>query len=150
MTKAREGAIAGLAGRQRTMVAHEQLIALRCSRRGIAHWVKRGRLHPVFLSSGGPVITIGTGPGISGFRVNGSIAPGMAHSGRTAIGGGRTAGMSGSPRTGCESPPFRQARVQTSPSFLPSLAQRNTLVEFSQPAGDGRRARFMRIGPRTG
>lgn len=48
MTQGRDAAIGDLAGRQRTIVAHEQLILLGCSRRGIAHWVSRGRLCPVF------------------------------------------------------------------------------------------------------
>jgi hypothetical protein len=48
MTQGRDAAIAALAGRQRTIVAHEQLLELGCARRTIAHWVKRGRLQPVF------------------------------------------------------------------------------------------------------
>jgi very-short-patch-repair endonuclease len=46
----RDGRIAALAGQQRTIVAHHQLIALGCPRRVIAHWVNRGRLHPVFFA----------------------------------------------------------------------------------------------------
>ena len=41
----RDEALAALAGRQRTMVAHRQLIAVGCSQRVIAHWVNRGRLY---------------------------------------------------------------------------------------------------------
>lgn len=48
MTQMRDGAVAALAGRQRTVVTHEQLIALGCSRRVVAHWVSRGRLRGVF------------------------------------------------------------------------------------------------------
>lgn len=44
----RDGRAAALAGGQRTIVSHEQLIDLGCGRAVIAHWVKRGRLHPVF------------------------------------------------------------------------------------------------------
>lgn len=44
----RDGAVAALAGRQRTIVSHEQLLALGCGRRVIAHWVNRGRLRVVF------------------------------------------------------------------------------------------------------
>jgi very-short-patch-repair endonuclease len=46
----RDGRIAALAGRQRTIVSHQQLIALGCSRRVIAHWVNRGRLQLVFFA----------------------------------------------------------------------------------------------------
>jgi very-short-patch-repair endonuclease len=46
----RDGRIAALAGQQRTIVAHHQLIALGCTRRVIAHWVNRGRLQPVFFA----------------------------------------------------------------------------------------------------
>ena len=46
----RDARMAALAGGQRTMVAHHQLIALGCSRRVIAHWVNRGRLQPVFFA----------------------------------------------------------------------------------------------------
>jgi very-short-patch-repair endonuclease len=48
MPQARDAAIAVLAGRQRTIVAHGQLVKLGCSRGGIAHWVSRGRLRSVF------------------------------------------------------------------------------------------------------
>lgn len=48
MTQAWDAAIARLAGRQRTIVAHDQLLAIGCSRRAIAHWVARERLHAVF------------------------------------------------------------------------------------------------------
>jgi len=48
MTQGRDAAIAALAGRQRTIVGHEQLVALGSGRSGIAHWVKRGRLQSVF------------------------------------------------------------------------------------------------------
>lgn len=48
MTQEWDAAIAALAGRQRTLATHEQLVAIGCSRRTIAHWVARGRLHPVF------------------------------------------------------------------------------------------------------
>ena len=44
----RDGEVARLAGTQRTIVSHEQLRRLGCSRRVIAHWVNRGRLHVVF------------------------------------------------------------------------------------------------------
>ncbi len=44
----RDGAVARLAGKQRTMVSHEQLTGLGCTRRAIAHWVNRGRLHAEF------------------------------------------------------------------------------------------------------
>jgi very-short-patch-repair endonuclease len=44
----RDAEVAGLAGRQRTIVSHEQLIALGCGRRLIGRWVARGRLHVVF------------------------------------------------------------------------------------------------------
>jgi very-short-patch-repair endonuclease len=40
--------VTALAGGQRTIVSHEQLLALGCSRRVIAHWVNRGRLHVRF------------------------------------------------------------------------------------------------------
>jgi very-short-patch-repair endonuclease len=45
----RDAAVAGLAGAQRTIVGHAQLLELGCSRRTIAHWVNRGRLHVRFL-----------------------------------------------------------------------------------------------------
>src|SRR3984885_12770768 len=48
MTQARDVAIAELAGGQRTIVAHEQLVILGCSHRAIAHWVSRGRFRSVF------------------------------------------------------------------------------------------------------
>jgi very-short-patch-repair endonuclease len=48
MTQWRDGAVAALAGRQRTIVSHAQLIELGCSPRAISHWVSRGRLHAVF------------------------------------------------------------------------------------------------------
>jgi very-short-patch-repair endonuclease/mRNA-degrading endonuclease toxin of MazEF toxin-antitoxin module len=48
MTQGWDAAIAAIAGRQRTIVAHYQLLAIGCSRRVIAHWVTRGRLHVVF------------------------------------------------------------------------------------------------------
>jgi very-short-patch-repair endonuclease len=48
MTQAWDAAIAALAGGQRTIVAHDQLLAIGCSRRTIAHWVGRHRLHVVF------------------------------------------------------------------------------------------------------
>jgi very-short-patch-repair endonuclease len=48
MTQEWDAAIAGLAGRHRTIVAHEQLLAVGCSRRAIAHWVNQARLHSVF------------------------------------------------------------------------------------------------------
>jgi very-short-patch-repair endonuclease len=48
MTQGRDAAIAALAGRQRTILSHEQLTALGCSRRVIAHWVHRGRFQLVF------------------------------------------------------------------------------------------------------
>jgi very-short-patch-repair endonuclease len=44
----RDAAVATLAGGQRSIVSHEQLLALGCSRRVIAHWVDRGRLQVVF------------------------------------------------------------------------------------------------------
>jgi very-short-patch-repair endonuclease len=44
----RDAAVARLAGRQRTIVAHTQLIALGCSRRVVSHWVNRGRMQVVF------------------------------------------------------------------------------------------------------
>lgn len=44
----RDAAVASLAAGQRTIVTNEQLIALGCGRRVIAHWVNRGRLHAVF------------------------------------------------------------------------------------------------------
>ncbi len=44
----RDGVIARLAARQRTIVSHDQLIEHGCGRRVIAHWVSRGRLTPVF------------------------------------------------------------------------------------------------------
>lgn len=48
MTQERDAAVAALAGSQRTIVGHEQLISLGCSRRVIAHWVSRGRLRAEF------------------------------------------------------------------------------------------------------
>ncbi len=48
MTQGRDAAIAVLAGRHRTILSHEQLTALGCSRRVIAHWVHRGRFQSVF------------------------------------------------------------------------------------------------------
>jgi hypothetical protein len=48
MTQEWDAAIAALAGRQRTLVTHDQLLAIGCSRRTIAHWVERERLHAVF------------------------------------------------------------------------------------------------------
>lgn len=44
----RDAAVTALAGDQRTIVEHAQLIALGCSRRAIAHWVTQGRLHVRF------------------------------------------------------------------------------------------------------
>jgi very-short-patch-repair endonuclease len=44
----RDAAVAALAGGQRTIVSHQQLIERGCSRRAIAGWVNRGRLHAVF------------------------------------------------------------------------------------------------------
>jgi very-short-patch-repair endonuclease len=44
----RDARVAALAGGQRTIVSHEQLIGLGFSPRTIAHWVNRGRLTPVF------------------------------------------------------------------------------------------------------
>jgi very-short-patch-repair endonuclease len=44
----RDAAVAALAGTQRTIVSHEQLVALGCTRRVVAHWVNRGRLHVRF------------------------------------------------------------------------------------------------------
>ena len=41
-------ALAALAGAQRTIVSHKQLLALGYGRRTIAHWVSRGRLQRVF------------------------------------------------------------------------------------------------------
>jgi len=41
-------ALSALAGAQRTIVSHEQLLALGYGRRTIAHWVERGRLERVF------------------------------------------------------------------------------------------------------
>lgn len=48
MTQEWDAAIAALAGRQRTIVAHYQLMSIDCGRRTIAHWVNRHRLHVVF------------------------------------------------------------------------------------------------------
>jgi very-short-patch-repair endonuclease len=48
LTQAWDGAIAALAGRQRTIAGHDQLLALGCSPRAIAHWVNRARLNPIF------------------------------------------------------------------------------------------------------
>lgn len=48
MTQGRDAAIAELAGRQRTIVGHGQLLAVGCGRRAIAHWVNRGRVQVVF------------------------------------------------------------------------------------------------------
>ncbi len=44
----RDGLVAKLAGAQRTIVSHEELIAHGYGRRVIAHWVNRGRLTSVF------------------------------------------------------------------------------------------------------
>lgn len=44
----RDAAVAALAGGQRTIVSHEQLLEHGCSRRVIAHWVNGGRLQVVF------------------------------------------------------------------------------------------------------
>lgn len=44
----RDGRVAELAGRQRTIVSHVQLLGLGGSRRVIAHWVSSGRLQIVF------------------------------------------------------------------------------------------------------
>jgi len=44
----RDARVAALAGGQRTIVAHEQLIDLGFGRRTITHWVTRGRLRVVF------------------------------------------------------------------------------------------------------
>ena len=44
----RDEALSALAGAQRTMVSHGQLLAFGYGRRTIAHWVNRGRLHPFF------------------------------------------------------------------------------------------------------
>jgi very-short-patch-repair endonuclease len=44
----RDDAVAALAGGQRTIVTHGQLIALGCGQRRVAHWVNRGRLQVVF------------------------------------------------------------------------------------------------------
>jgi very-short-patch-repair endonuclease/Arc/MetJ-type ribon-helix-helix transcriptional regulator len=41
-------ALSALAGAQRTIVSHEQLLTLGYGRRTIAHWVNRGRLQPDF------------------------------------------------------------------------------------------------------
>lgn len=48
MTLMWDAEISALAGRHRTIVAHDQLLAIGASRRTIARWVNRGRLHPVF------------------------------------------------------------------------------------------------------
>jgi len=48
MTQSRDAWIPTLAGRQRTIVGHEQLLAMGFSRRVIAHWVNRGRFQVVF------------------------------------------------------------------------------------------------------
>jgi very-short-patch-repair endonuclease len=48
MTQSWDAAMAAIAGRQRTIVAHDQLLAIGCGRRTIARWLNRGRLHPVF------------------------------------------------------------------------------------------------------
>jgi very-short-patch-repair endonuclease len=48
MTQSWDAAIAAIAGRQRTIVGHGQLLAIGCSRRTIAHWVNRHRLYAVF------------------------------------------------------------------------------------------------------
>ena len=48
MTPVWDAAIAALAGRQHTIVGHEQLLELGCGRRTVARWVSRGRLHSVF------------------------------------------------------------------------------------------------------
>lgn len=44
----RDEAMSALAGAQRTMVSHEQLLRFGYGRRTIAHWSSRGRLHPFF------------------------------------------------------------------------------------------------------
>ncbi|MBV9000264.1 MAG: DUF559 domain-containing protein [Solirubrobacterales bacterium] len=44
----RDEALSALAGAQRTMVSHEQLLTIGYGRRTIAHWANRGRLHPFF------------------------------------------------------------------------------------------------------
>jgi very-short-patch-repair endonuclease len=44
----RDAAVAALAGRQRTIVSHEQLLGLGCPPRVIAHWVNRGRMQVRF------------------------------------------------------------------------------------------------------
>ncbi|HJS92791.1 MAG TPA: hypothetical protein VJ741_00910 [Solirubrobacteraceae bacterium] len=44
----RDRAVAALAGVQRTIVSHEQLLEHGCTRRVIARWVNRGRLQIVF------------------------------------------------------------------------------------------------------
>jgi very-short-patch-repair endonuclease len=43
-----DDAVAALAGGQRTIVTHKQLIEVGCSQRRVAHWVNRGRLQVVF------------------------------------------------------------------------------------------------------
>jgi very-short-patch-repair endonuclease len=48
MTESWDAAMAAIAGRQRTIVAHDQLLAIGCGRRTIARWLNRGRLHTVF------------------------------------------------------------------------------------------------------
>src|SRR5947209_16973689 len=48
MTQEWDAEMAVLAGGQRTIVTHDQLLAIGCGRRTIARWVRSGRLHPVF------------------------------------------------------------------------------------------------------
>ncbi len=48
MTQSWDAATGAIAGRQRTIVGHDQLLAIGCGRRTIARWVQRRRLHPVF------------------------------------------------------------------------------------------------------
>ncbi len=48
MTQEWDAQMAAIAGRHRTIVTHEQLLAIGCGRRTIARWVKSRRLHPVF------------------------------------------------------------------------------------------------------
>jgi very-short-patch-repair endonuclease len=44
----RDEAVAALAAAQRTIVSRQQLIALGCGKRQVAHWANRGRLQVVF------------------------------------------------------------------------------------------------------
>jgi hypothetical protein len=44
----RDAAVAAVAGAQKTIVSHAQLLERGCTRRVIAHWVNRGRLRVVF------------------------------------------------------------------------------------------------------